>query len=191
MGFESLPGSFAMPRVLLALLLLLALAGGLAACGGDDDASGESAATPIPVPQDPEADIRRIVEGLGKDTSSKPEIAAPEGSPPAELEKRDIVPGKGPKARKGDNLAMQYVGVSWSTGEQFDASWDRGREPFTFELGAGGVIPGWDEGLVGMREGGRRLLVIPAAKGYGPQGQPPDIGPNETLIFVVDLKKIA
>ena len=82
---------------------------------------------------------------------------------------------------------MQYVGASWSTGQQFDASWDGG-EPFTFELGAGGVIPGWDEGLVGMRKGGRRLLVIPAAKGYGPQGQPPDIGPNETLIFVVDLE---
>jgi peptidylprolyl isomerase len=177
-----------MPRILLALFLLLALTAG---CGGGDDASGESAATPIPVPQDPAADIRRIVEGLSRDTSSKPEIAAPLGSPPAELEKRDIVRGTGPKAKKGDNLAMQYVGVSWSTGEQFDASWDRGKDPFTFELGAGGVIPGWDEGLVGMRQGGRRLLVIPAAKGYGAQGQPPDIGPNETLIFVVDLKKIA
>jgi peptidylprolyl isomerase len=176
-----------MPRILLALFLLLALAAG---CGGGDDASGESAATPIPVPQDPAADIRRIVEGLSTDTSSKPEIAAPLGSPPAELEKRDIVRGTGPKAKKGDNLAMQYVGVSWSTGEQFDASWDRAKEPFTFELGAGGVIPGWDEGLVGMRQGGRRLLVIPAAKGYGAQGQPPDIGPNETLIFVVDLLRI-
>jgi peptidylprolyl isomerase len=176
-----------MLRILLALFLLLAPAAG---CGGGDDASGESAATPIPVPQDPAADIRRIVEGLSADTSSKPEIAAPLGSPPAELEKRDIVRGTGPKAKKGDNLAMQYVGVSWSTGEQFDASWDRGKDPFTFELGAGGVIPGWDEGLVGMRQGGRRLLVIPAAKGYGAQGQPPDIGPNETLIFVVDLLRI-
>jgi peptidylprolyl isomerase len=180
-----------MPRILLALFLLLAVTGGLAACGGGDDASGESAATPIPVPQDPAADIRRIVEGLSKDTSSKPEIAAPEGSPPAELEKRDIVRGKGPKAKTGDNLAMQYVGVSWSTGQQFDASWDRGEEPLTLELGAGDVIPGWDEGLVGMREGGRRLLVIPAEKGYGAQGQPPDIGPNETLIFVVDLVRIS
>jgi peptidylprolyl isomerase len=178
-----------MPRILLALFLLLTPAGGVTACGGD--ASGESAATAIPVPQDPEADIRRIVEGLNEDTSSKPELAAPEGSPPAELEKRDIVRGKGPKAKKGDNLAMQYVGVSWSTGQQFDASWDRGKEPFTFELGAGGVIPGWDEGLVGMREGGRRLLVIPAEKAYGAEGRPPDIVPNETLIFVVDLTKIA
>ena len=178
-----------MLRTLLAFLLAVALTGGLAACGGDGDASGESAATPIPVPQDPAADIRRIVEGLGKDTSEKPEIAAPEGSPPAELERRDIVRGKGPGAKKGDTLTMQYVGVSWSTGQQFDASWD-GTEPFTFELGAGDVIPGWDEGLVGMRAGGRRLLVIPAVQGYGAQGQPPDIGPNETLIFVVDLLRI-
>ena len=178
-----------MLRTLLAFLLALALTGGLAACGGDDDASGESAATPIPIPQDPAADIRRIVEGVGEDTSEKPEIAAPEGSPPAELERRDIVRGKGPGAKKGDTLTMQYVGVSWSTGQQFDASWD-GPKPFTFELGAGDVIPGWDEGLVGMRAGGRRLLVIPAAQGYGAQGRPPDIVPNETLIFVVDLLRI-
>ena len=87
-------------------------------------------------------------------------------------------------------MTMQYVGVSWSTGQQFDASWDSG-QPFSFDnLGQGQVIAGWNEGLIGMRQGGRRLLVIPADKGYGPQGQPPDIGPNETLIFVVDLTKI-
>jgi peptidylprolyl isomerase len=174
---------------LVLVVLLLSMAGAVAACGGGDDASGESAATPIPIPQDPAADIRRIVEGLDEDTSSKPEIAAPEGSPPPTLEKRDIVRGTGPGAKKGDTLTMHYVGVSWSTGQQFDASWD-GKEPFTFELGAGDVIPGWDEGLVGMRDGGRRLLVIPAAQGYGAQGQPPDIGPNETLIFVVYLTRI-
>ena len=177
-----------MPRILLALFLLLALAAG---CGGGDDASGESAATPIPVPQDPAADIRRIVEGLSTDTSSKPEIAAPLGSPPAELEKRDIVRGTGPKAKKGDNLAMQYVGVSWSTGEQFDASWDRGGQPFPFQLGAGMVIPGWDQGMVGMREGGRRLLIVPPDLGYGAGGTPDGaIAPNETLVFVVDLEKL-
>jgi peptidylprolyl isomerase len=179
-----------MLRILLALLLLVTLSGGLAASGGDDEASGESAATPIPVPQDPAADIRRIVEGLDTDTSSKPEIAAPLGSPPPELETRDIVRGKGPKARNGDTLTMQYVGVSWSTGQEFDASWGSPK-PFSVQLGAGSVIPGWDEGLQAMREGGRRLLVIPADKGYGAQGQPPDIGPNETLIFVVDLKKVS
>ncbi len=177
-----------MLRTLLALLLALALTGGLAACG-DDDASGESEATPIPVPQDPAADIRRIVEGLDDDLETKPEIAAPEGSPPATLEKRDIARGTGPKAKAGDNVTMEYVGVAWSTGVEFDASW--GKEPFNVDnLGQAQVIAGWNEGLIGMRQGGRRLLVIPADKGYGPQGQPPDIGPNETLIFVVDLKRI-
>ena len=82
------------------------------------------------------------------------------------------------------------MGVSWSTGQQFDSSWDRGKQPFKFKLGAGMVIPGWDQGLVGMRQGGRRELVIPPNLAYGPQGQPPSIGPNETLIFVIDLQKV-
>ncbi len=84
---------------------------------------------------------------------------------------------------------MQYVGNSWSTGEQFDSSWDRGSEPFTFPLGGGQVIPGWDQGVAGMKEGGRRLLVIPPELAYGAQSPSPDIAPNETLIFVVDLVK--
>ena len=113
---------------------------------------------------------------------------APAGDPPAELLVRDIKRGKGRRARAGDTLTMQYVGVSWSTGEQFDASWDAG-QPFPFQLGAGMVIQGWDQGLVGMRKGGRRLLVIPPDLGYGPQGSGP-IGPSETLIFVVDLVEI-
>ena len=85
---------------------------------------------------------------------------------------------------------MQYVGNSWSTGEQFDASWDRGAEPFEFPLGAGQVIPGWDQGIAGMKQGGRRLLVIPPELAYGAQSPSPDIAPNETLLFVVDLEKI-
>jgi peptidylprolyl isomerase len=83
------------------------------------------------------------------------------------------------------------VGTSWSNGQQFDASWDRGAQPFAFQLGAGMVIAGWDEGLVGMQKGGRRLLVIPPEQGYGPQGTPDGtIAPNETLVFVVDLVEI-
>ena len=92
-------------------------------------------------------------------------------------------------AEPGKNVQVQYVGISFKNGRQFDASWDRG-EPFTFELGAGQVIPGWDNGIVGMREGGRRELVIPPDQAYGAAGSPPAIGPNETLIFVVDLEKI-
>jgi peptidylprolyl isomerase len=83
-------------------------------------------------------------------------------------------------------VSVQYVGVSYLNGRQFDASWDRG-EPFAFQLGAGAVIPGWDEGVKGMNVGGRRMLVIPPDLAYGPQGSPPAIGPNETLVFVIDL----
>ncbi len=86
-------------------------------------------------------------------------------------------------------MSVQYVGNSWSTGVQFDASWDRG-EPFEFPLGAGQVIPGWDQGIVGMKRGGRRLLVIPPDLAYGTQSPSPEIAANETLIFVVDLEKI-
>ena len=99
---------------------------------------------------------------------------------------RDVVRGDGRRARAGDSVTVQYVGISWSTGRQFDASWDRG-QPFGFPLGQGQVIRGWDRGVRGMRLGGRRELVIPPHLAYGPQGFPPDIGPNETLVFAIDL----
>jgi peptidylprolyl isomerase len=176
---------------LLTLTLALALSAGSAACGEDDEpasgGSAESTATATPTETASAAGVEAIVQGIGKDTKSKPEIPAPQGDPPPELVIRDIVKGKGPKAKAGDELSMQYVGNSWSTGQQFDASWDRGAQPFAFQLGAGKVIPGWDEGLVGLRKGGRRLLIIPPDKGYGPNGTPDGtIAPNETLIFVVD-----
>src|SRR3954469_7147070 len=122
------------------------------------------------------------------DVNVKPVIPKPKGTPPASLQVRDVVQGNGKVAESGDTLSMQYVGVSWSTGQEFDSSW--GKQPFKFQLGAGMVIPGWDQGLVGMRQGGRRELVIPPNLAYGPQGQPPSIGPNETLIFVIDLQKV-
>jgi peptidylprolyl isomerase len=83
-------------------------------------------------------------------------------------------------------VSVQYVGVNFSNGQQFDASWDSG-QPFEFPLGGGSVIPGWDQGVEGMKVGGRRELIIPPDLGYGAQGQPPDIPPNETLVFVIDL----
>lgn len=176
---------------LITLTLALVLSAGIAACGEDDDTSSgsgaESAATPTPTETATESGVEAIVQEIGKDTKTKPEVPAPQGEPPAELVIRDIVAGKGPKAKAGDELSMQYVGVSWSTGQQFDASWDRGAEPFPLQLGAGMVIPGWDQGLVGLRKGGRRLLIIPPELGYGPQGTPDGtIAANETLIFVVD-----
>jgi peptidylprolyl isomerase len=173
--------------ILLACLLLAVFA---AACGDDEK---EASATPTPTETaTPEAATAGEVdaEAISKDLTEKPEVAQPSGDPPTELQSVDLVKGKGKAAKAGDTVSVQYVGNSWSTGTQFDASWDRGSEPFTFPLGAGQVIPGWDQGIVGMKKGGRRLLVIPPDLAYGEQSPSPDIGPNETLIFVVDLAKI-
>lgn len=123
------------------------------------------------------------------DTSVKPTIEVPEEAPPAELEMEDIVEGEGAAAADGDMLTVQYVGVDYVTGEQFDASWDSG-QPFEFELGAGNVIEGWDQGFSGMKVGGRRQLTIPPDLAYGAAGSPPNIGPDATLVFVVDLLDI-
>ena len=116
----------------------------------------------------------------------KPTITVPEGDPPTSLEIVDDVVGDGSEASPGNTVNVHYVGVAWSTGSQFDASWDR-MEPFRFALGAGQVIQGWDQGVAGMRVGGRRTLTIPPDLGYGSRGAGGAIAPNETLIFVVDL----
>ena len=117
---------------------------------------------------------------------SKPEVDFPEGEPPAELEITDIWEGDGKVAGSGDTVRVHYVGVAYSTGEEFDASWDRG-EPLSFRLGAGQVIAGWDQGVQGMKVGGRRQLVIPPGMAYGNRGAGNVIRPGETLIFVCDL----
>ncbi|MEU7136249.1 FKBP-type peptidyl-prolyl cis-trans isomerase [Streptomyces sp. NPDC046261] len=116
----------------------------------------------------------------------KPEIDFPEGPVPADLEITEIWEGDGPVAKAGDFVKVHYVGVSFSTGEEFDASWNRGG-PLEFKLGAGQVIEGWDRGIQGMKVGGRRKLVIPAHLGYGDRGAAGKIAPGETLIFVCDL----
>ena len=116
----------------------------------------------------------------------RPEIEFPEGEPPSALVVTDEIVGDGPEASSGSTVTAHYVGVAFSTGEEFDASWNRG-EPLRFRLGVGQVIPGWDQGISGMRVGGRRRLVIPSALAYGERGAGGAIGPNETLIFVVDL----
>ena len=118
--------------------------------------------------------------------SEKPEIDFPEGAPPADLEITDLTEGDGREAAAGDTAVVHYVGVAFSTGEEFDASWNRG-DTFAFPLGAGNVIAGWDRGVVGMKVGGRRRLVIPPHLGYGDRGAGAVIKPGETLIFVVDL----
>jgi len=126
---------------------------------------------------------------ISDDMGAKPEIPAPEGTPPDELVKEDVVVGEGDAAKPGDQVEVHYVGVSHSSGKQFDASWDRG-QPFDFPLGAGRVIKGWDYGVTGMRVSGRRTLVIPPSLGYGPRAMGP-IAANETLVFVVDLLKVS
>ena len=113
-------------------------------------------------------------------------MSIPDEAPPTDLVVDDLVVGDGPEAAAGRTVMVHYVGVAWSTGRQFDASWDRG-ETFDFRLGAGQVIQGWDEGVAGMKVGGRRRLTIPADKGYGGRGAGPDIKGGETLVFVVDL----
>jgi peptidylprolyl isomerase len=175
------------PRLTTLLALVAALA--FAGCGDDDDegsasppATEEQTETAEPSP----AEQRAALE----DTDKKPVIPRPTGTPPRRLEKEDIVRGKGQPAKPGDVLTVHYAGVAFSTGEEFDASWNSG-QPYRFPLGGGAVIPGWDRGLVGMRRGGRRMLTIPPELAYGAAGQPPAIGPNETLVFVVDLLAIA
>jgi len=182
-------------HLLLALLTALALS--LAACGDDEDEGGDSTSTGTQSTESAPAETETATEEeapaadaeISKDLEKKPVIAKPSGEPPTELQKEDVVKGKGATAKEGDNVTVQYVGVSFSNGAEFDASWNRG-EPFTFTLGSGQVIGGWDEGVAGMKEGGRRKLVIPPDLGYGPQGSPPSIGRNETLIFVGDLEKV-
>ena len=120
------------------------------------------------------------------DLSQKPVVEIPDGPPPTELVIEDIVLGEGVEAQAGTSPSMQYVGVAWSSRQQFDASWDRG-QPFSFRLGEGQVIKGWDQGVAGMKVGGRRRLTIPADLGYGARGAGGAIGPGETLVFVVDL----
>jgi peptidylprolyl isomerase len=119
-------------------------------------------------------------------TPNKPEVTIPDGDPPSGLVIEDLVEGEGHEAQPGMAVDVHYVGVAWSTGKQFDASWDR-NDSFQFRLGAGQVIAGWDQGVAGMKLGGRRRLTIPPEMGYGSSGAGGVIKGGETLVFVVDL----
>jgi peptidylprolyl isomerase len=152
-------------------------------------ATTETTAT-TPTFAKPTAEVKKLAAAISSDTKKKPKIPKPSGSPPTKLTVVDIVKGKGAPAASGDTLTVDYAGDSWSTGKEFDASWNSG-QPFPVTLGAGQVIKGWDDGLQGMRQGGRRLLVIPPDLGYGSSGSGGKIKPNETLLFVVDLRKKA
>jgi peptidylprolyl isomerase len=173
-------------RRLLAVALAVPLAAGVVACGEDETANTTSTTSPSEAGggngseqgSGEEDDVLNEIEDRGK-----PELGATD--PVTELQVTDDVVGTGAEVQPGDTITAHYVGVSASTGEEFDSSWDRG-EPATFPLN--GVIQGWSEGLVGMKVGGRRTLVIPADMAYG-QTPPPGAGiaPGETLVFTVDL----
>jgi FKBP-type peptidyl-prolyl cis-trans isomerase len=117
-----------------------------------------------------------------------PTVVVPSGTPPTTLESADLITGSGPAAKNGDSVTVQYVLATYSSGKVIQSSWTS--QPFTFTLGQGMVIPGWDKGVVGMQVGGRRELIIPAKLGYGAQSPGAGIAPNDTLVFVIDLQKI-
>jgi peptidylprolyl isomerase len=175
-----------MPRMRKLLLIIGAcLALLVAGCGSDDSTTSSSGSTEeAPAPKETES---KETESTKKKT--KPKVKAPKGAPPKQLVTDDLEEGSGAEAKAGDEITVQYVGVNYKTGKEFDSSWSRS-EPFTFTLGEGFVIPGWEEGFEGMKVGGRRELVIPPDLGYGSTGSPPAIPPNETLIFVVDLEAV-
>jgi peptidylprolyl isomerase len=121
-------------------------------------------------------------------SGTKPAVTVPTGTPPTQLESSDLIVGTGPAAKAGDNVTVQYVLATYSSGKEIQASWDS--QPFTFTLGEGNVIKGWDEGVVGMQVGGRRELIIPPSLGYGSTSPGAGIAANDTLVFIVDLQKI-
>ena len=136
------------------------------------------------------AAVATTAKGAGTSAAqTKPVVAAKTGTPPTSLVSTDLVLGTGAVAAEGKTVSVQYVGVRFVDGKQFDASWDRG-QPFSFQLGAGRVIKGWDQGVAGMKVGGRRELVIPPALAYGNSGAGAEIKPGDTLVFVVDLLSV-
>jgi peptidylprolyl isomerase len=164
------------------LLLTIAVCAGLlvAGCGGSDDSSSESTASA-------ESTGATTTESSAEKT--KPKVTVPTGAAPKKLEVKEIEEGSGVEAKAGDEVTVQYVGVDYKSGKEFDSSWSRS-EPFSFTLGAGEVISGWDQGVEGMKVGGRRELIIPPELAYGEEGRPPAIPSNETLVFVIDLLEV-
>lgn len=156
----------------LACLVALVVLPGCSGDGGEADGDAQ------------EGDI--VAQDVGERPATEGLVPADGSDPPTQLVTEDLVVGDGEQATPGDVLSVQYVGVRWSDGGEFDASWERG-QPLEFELGAGRVIAGWEQGVEGMRVGGRRVITIPPELAYGEWGAGGVIGPDETLVFVVDL----
>jgi len=185
-------------RLPLTLLLCAALAL-LAACGstqsGADKAAEQAAneqANPPTISDATTPAIKavKVTPGAGEgDIKVKPVIPRQSGAAPKVLIVQDLIVGTGAEAKSGDSVTVQYVGVLFANGKEFDSSWKAGK-PFTFDLGSGGVIAGWDQGVEGMKVGGRRRLIIPADLAYGEAGSPPAIPANAALVFDVDLVSV-
>jgi peptidylprolyl isomerase len=185
---------------LIVLVALLVAALAAAGCGSskDESAADKSAAKaeqelqnqkPPPEPEPVRATVVQPTAGE-TDINKKPTVPKGSGSPPTALKAETLIQGSGLAIKSGQSATVNYVGVLFKDGKEFDTSWGKGKKPFQFTLGGGQVIPGWDQGVVGMKVGERRRLTIPADLAYGAQGSPPKIGPNEALIFDIDLKKI-
>lgn len=175
-----------MPRMQRPFLIIFAcLALFVAGCGGSSSSTSSSSTEAGSSTSKEETEAP---EEAPPQNEPGPTVHVPKGPPPKKLEIKDLKKGTGATARAGDKVSVHYVGVLYSNGETFDSSWSRG-EPFSFTLGAQEVIPGWDKGVVGMKVGGRRELIIPPALAYGEEGVYPSIPPKSTLVFVVDLLK--
>ena len=184
------------------LLALTATALTLAACGGSTQESDadkfastaeQQAKTQATVAETTAAapTATKVAPSSGeRDIATKPKIPKATGAAPTSLKVEDLIEGKGAAAKAGDKLSVRYVGTLYDNGKEFDSSWKRGKAPFQFTLGQQQVISGWDQGLLGMKVGGRRRLTIPPDLAYGAQGQPPTIPANAPLVFDVDLTKI-
>ncbi|HEY2333563.1 MAG TPA: FKBP-type peptidyl-prolyl cis-trans isomerase [Solirubrobacterales bacterium] len=166
-----------MKSLTLIIALCAALAVAVAGCGGSSSTSTGSTESESTASSESTAATK---------SKTKPKVTVPKGAPPKKLEIKEIEAGTGAEAKSGDEVTVQYVGVGYESRKEFDSSWSR-NEPFPVSLGAGQVIPGWEQGIEGMKVGGRRELIIPPELAYGPAGSPPAIGKNETLIFVIDL----
>jgi len=174
---------------LIILALCAALAMAVAGCGGSSDSStGSSASTESGVSSEAGDSTEKSSDSTPAGKKTKPTVTVPKGVSPEKFATKEIEEGTGATAKAGDEVTVQYVGVGYDSEEEFDSSW--GKEPFSFTLGAGQVIKGWDQGVEGMKVGGRRELLIPGNLAYGPEGSPPSIGPNETLIFTIDLLSV-
>lgn len=182
-----------MQRLLLIITACLALL--VAGCGGDSDTTETYSSKPREEREAREqkaadkafAEEKRAQEEAAKQQAAElPKVSVPSGPPPQQLVSQDLKQGSGKTAAAGDQVEVNYVGVLYSNGDMFDASWGKAAEPFSFKLGAGEVIPGWDQGLVGMKVGGERKLIIPPDLAYGKEGSF-SIPPNSTLVFQVKL----